>query len=102
MIRFLVRFLGFIGMAVGFVGLIIDGTRSIANGTLAFTSLGEIARLFPSLEPTVVSHLHPALWDPVLTTLFRLPASILGFGLGLALLWLARRPAEPIGHLAGP
>lgn len=39
MIRFLFRLLGFLILAAGFVALVIDGTRSIAAGALAFTPL---------------------------------------------------------------
>lgn len=101
MIRFLARVLGFLLVAAGFVGLVVDGTRSIANGAVSFTPLGEVARLFPGIEPFVTRHLHPVLWDPVFLNLFLLPASLLAVALGALLLWLGRRPAELIGHLAG-
>lgn len=39
MIRFLFRLLGFLILAGGFVALVIDGTRSIAAGAIAFTPL---------------------------------------------------------------
>jgi ABC-type phosphate transport system permease subunit len=38
MIRFLFRLLGFLILAAGFVALVIDGTRAIASGTIAFTA----------------------------------------------------------------
>ena len=106
MFRFLARFTGLLLIAAGFVGLVIDGTRSIANGAVSFTPLGEVAfRLFPKsfplIEPAVTRHVHPLLWDPVLLNVFLLPASVLGFLLGALLLWLGRRPAEPVGYLAG-
>jgi hypothetical protein len=106
MFRFVARFVGLILIASGFVGLVIDGTRSIANSALSFTPLGEVAfRLFPAsfplIEPAVTRHLHPLLWDPVLLNLFLVPASVLGFVLGALLLWLGRKPEEPIGYLAG-
>jgi hypothetical protein len=106
MFRFVARFVGLILIASGFVGLVIDGTRSIANSALSFTPLGEVAfRLFPAsfplIEPAVTRHLHALLWDPVLLNLFLVPASVLGFVLGALLLWLGRKPEEPIGYLAG-
>lgn len=107
MIRFLVRFLGFVTMAAGFVSLVVDGTRSIANGALVFTPLGEVAfalfpTKFPLLEPAVTRYIHPFLWDPILLNILLMPASLLGLATGALLLWLGRKPAEPIGHLAGP
>jgi hypothetical protein len=106
MFRFFARFLGLLLIAAGFVGLVIDGTRSIANSTMSFTPLGELAfRLFPSsfplVEPAVTRHVHPFLWDPILLNLFLVPASVLGFVLGALLIWLGRKPEEPIGYLAG-
>jgi hypothetical protein len=97
--------LGLILVAAGFVGLVVDGTRSLANGRPSFTRLGEVAstvfpKTYPLLEPEVTGKLHPFLWDPVLTNLLLLPASVLGFALGAFLLWLGQRPAEPIGYRA--
>ena len=96
----------FVRRPEGFVGLVIDGTRSIANGLVSFTPLGEVAfRLFPKgfplIEPAVTRHVHPWLWDPVLLNFFLLPASVLGFLLGALLIWIGRKPEEPIGYLAG-
>ena len=105
MVRFLARVLGLVLVAAGFVGLVIDGTRAIANGVLAFTPLGEVLfRLlgprFTLIEPGVARHVHPFLWDPVLLNLSLLPAALVGLGLGFLLLWLGRRPPEPIGYVA--
>jgi hypothetical protein len=105
MIRFLVRLLGFLLVAAGFVGLVVDGTRSIANAALMFMPLGEVLfavfpKGFPLVEPAVTRHIHPFLWNPILLNLFTMPASLLAFGLGALLLWLGRKPAEPIGYLA--
>jgi hypothetical protein len=102
MLRFLARVVGLVLVAAGFVGLVVDGTASIANGTISFTPLGDMAfaafpRAFPLIEPTVTRQVHPWLWDPVLLNLFRMPASIVAFVLGAALLWLGQKPPEPIG-----
>jgi hypothetical protein len=104
MFRFLVRLLGLLLVAAGFVGFVIDGTRSIANGEVTFTPIGEVGftlfpKSFPLLEPAV-TRIHPALWDPVVVNLLVLPASLTGFVLGLLFLWLGRRRPEPIGYRA--
>jgi hypothetical protein len=106
MLRFLARALGLVLIAVGFVGLVIDGTRSIANGTVMFTPLGEVAfRVFGEryllLQPAIERHVHPFLWDPIVLNLTLLPASAVAFLLGVVLLWLGQKRPEPIGFASG-
>jgi hypothetical protein len=106
MFRFLARTLGLLLIAAGFVGLVIDGTRSIANSGVMFTPLGEVGyRLFGEryllLQPAIERHVHPALWDPVVLNLTLLPASAVGFFLGVLLLWLGQKRPEPIGFATG-
>ena len=105
MLRLLARVSGLFLVAAGFVGLVIDGTRSIANGALTFTALGEVGyRLFGEryllLQPAIERHVHPLLWDPVVLNLMLAPAAVVAFVLGAMLLWLGRKPPEPIGYLA--
>ena len=103
MFRFLARAFGLLLVALGFVGLVIDGTRSIANGAPTFTALGEVAyRLFGErylqLQPAL-ERVHRALWDPIVLNLMLTPAAILAFVLGVFLLWLGRKPVEPLGYV---
>lgn len=107
MLRFLARALGLLLVAAGFVGLVIDGTRSIANGELSLTPLGQVAYTlfptsFPLIEPAVTRHVHPVLWDPILLNFFLLPAALVAVLLGGLLIWLGQKPEEPIGYPAGP
>lgn len=102
MLRFTCRAIGLVLLALGFVGLVIDGTRSIANNAVRFQSLGDIgAAIFKErfllLQPTIEQKVHPLLWDPVLRNVLLTPGSIAAFVLGAILLWLGRRPTEPIG-----
>lgn len=104
MLRFLARLLGLLLVAAGFVGLVIDGTRSIANGALTFTALGEVGyRLYGErylqLEPAV-KRIHPFLWDSIVLNLTLAPAAVFALVLGAILLWLGRKRSEPIGYLA--
>jgi hypothetical protein len=106
MLRFIARALGLILIAAGFVGIVIDGTRSIANGAVMFTPLGEMAfRVFGEryllLQPAIERHVHPLLWDPVVLNLTLLPGSVVAFLLGIVLLWLGQKPPEPIGFATG-
>lgn len=103
MFRFLARVLGLVTLAAGFVGLVIDGTRAIANGVVAFTPLGEFAFLvfrerYLQLQPAV-ERVHPLLWDPLLLGLTHLPAWAVGLVLGVLLLWIGQPRREPsIGY----
>lgn len=104
--KFLARSFGLILVAAGFVGLVIDGTRSIVNNDISFTSLNElISTLLPGgvadLEVRFGQRSMDWLWEPVLVNLLQLPASLLGFGLGALLLWAGQKSLEPIGYLAG-
>ena len=106
MFRFIARALGLILIAAGFVGLVIDGTRSIANGTLMFTPVGAVGfRLFGEkyllLQPAIERHIHPLLWDPVVLNLTLAPASLVGVLVGMLLLWLGQKPREQIGFVTG-
>ena len=107
MFRFLVRTIGLLLLAGGFAALVIDGTRSIAASKLVVTAFGETCYhafpySFPLLQPAIERHVHPVLWDPFLLSVFLLPTWVVLPVLGLLLLWLARRRAEPVGYDARP
>lgn len=100
--RFLFRLAGFLLLAAGFVSLVIDGARAIADDNPAFTHLGPVlARLmpgfYPRIEPLAVEKVGPYLWDPVLVNLFEAPAFAAAALLGALMLWIGRKPPEPIG-----
>jgi hypothetical protein len=90
MLRLLTRFLGLLLLAGGFIALIVDGTRSIAGGSLLVTSLRKgVSEGFPALYQTLqagVEAKSALLWDPVLTTLMALPVSVALGGLGALLI----------------
>lgn len=103
--KFLARTLGLLLVAAGFVGLVIDGTRSIVNNALSFAPVGGVLNVVvpggvPGLETRLAQRAYPWLWDPFLTHLIQVPASLTGFLLGALLLWLGQKPLEPIGYLA--
>jgi hypothetical protein len=105
MFRFLARAIGLLLIAAGFVGMVIDGTRSIANGAMTFSPIGEVAfRLLGEryllLQPAIERHIHPLLWDPIVLNLTLLPASVVAFALGALLLWLGQKPPQTIGFEA--
>jgi hypothetical protein len=95
MLRILARLLGLLLLAGGFIALVVDGTRSIAGGTLAVTSLH---RGLSELEPALFESLRVSLteksewlWDPVATNLLTLPVSFAFLGLGALLILLSAR-----------
>ncbi|MGO4706007.1 PetM family of cytochrome b6f complex subunit 7 [Microvirga sp. 2MCAF38] len=104
--KFLARLLGLVLVAGGFIGLVVDGTRSIVNNSLSFATIREVLE---TLSSHAVTQLQAAagrlgyswLWDPVLVDILRLPASIVAFLFGVALLWIGQhKPIEPFGHVA--
>ncbi|MGE0230948.1 MAG: hypothetical protein AB7O39_08575 [Flavobacteriaceae bacterium] len=106
MIRALVYFLGFWLLAGAFIGAVADGARSIAAGTLLLMPAGEVwTWVSPgSLEATRAAFQAQGLsflWDPILSGLLEVPASLLGIAIGALLMWAGRRrkPPETIGEL---
>jgi hypothetical protein len=102
--RFFVRLIGFLCVAGGFVSLIVDGTRAIANGVWAATPLGDVVarafpKTFPLIEPAVTRHVHPLLWDPVLSSLFKAPTFVVAMAFGFVVMALSRPPRQEIGFL---
>ncbi|MDO9440902.1 MAG: hypothetical protein Q7T73_08425 [Beijerinckiaceae bacterium] len=106
MIRLFVRLVALLLMAGSFVALVLDGTRSIAAGTLTYSTLGAlIAAVFPKfaeLKPVLDSRLHPLVWDPGVIFVLALPACVVLALIG-ALLWrIARKRPPPIGYSSRP
>jgi hypothetical protein len=105
MLRFFVRLLGLLLLAGGFSALVVDGTRTIAGGALAVTTLREamaqlIPQKLPALQEWVSHHLGAWAWDPATVLLLHLPVSITLGGLGAALILLSQKQRETIGYLA--
>ncbi len=99
MLRLLTRFLAQLLLAGGFIALIVDGTRSIAGGRLAVTSMSTgLSELFPALYAGLrasVSARSQWLWDPVMTGVMAIPVSLSLAGLGaLFILISAKREAN--------
>ncbi|CAH1674618.1 conserved membrane hypothetical protein [Hyphomicrobiales bacterium] len=98
--RALLRFIGFILLTGGFVAFVIDGARGIANSQFVPTSLATtleaaLPALFPQFLPWMSAHLPEAAQRLVTGSLLTLPTAAVGAILGILLLWLGRRPADP-------
>jgi hypothetical protein len=102
MLRLIVRFAGFLCLAIAFAAAIVDGTRSIAAGASAILPLGRtLSGLFPdaflAAHTAIATHV-PLLWDPVLVAVLLLPAWVVIGLMGMVLVALTRRPRPKIGY----
>jgi hypothetical protein len=89
MIRFLLRVLSVIALAVATILAVLDATRTIAASKLVLTPLGQSwADMAPSslaaAREAVMGHA-PWLWDPIATWLLALPGFLVVLVLALVL-----------------
>ncbi len=96
MLGFAARTLGYVVLAAAMAVGVVDGARGIADGIARLSTLAAVFEvLFPhafqAFGAIVGRLIHPALWDPVLTTLLLAPAAPALFAVGLGLLLAARR-----------
>ena len=104
MLRFFIRTVGLLLLAGGFSALVVDGTRTIAGGSLIVTTLREGAtQLFPEkfqgFQGWVEQHLGAWAWDPLMVFLLHLPISVTLGGLGAAFILLSQTQREVVGYL---
>jgi hypothetical protein len=102
MIRFLLRLLGLALLLSGFIAGVLDGVRWLAAGVVDIATLGRLAQAlfptaFPGFGPAVSRNIHPFLWDYGLEPALGWPAFVVLGGLGIALMWLGRKPPPVIG-----
>jgi hypothetical protein len=102
MIRFVLRLIGLLCLALGFVFLVYDGTRSIADNTWHVTDVrfvwsqvhdSSIAQLQPAVE-----RFAPWLWDPILVRFLSAPAEVVLAIFGAMLLVIGRKRKPLIGY----
>jgi hypothetical protein len=103
MIRFLLRFIGLLFMAVAFVFLVYDGTRSIAANAIILTTVSEAwtmanATGMVALQRIVEQKGAAWLWDPVALSVFSTPAFAVCGVIGIVLLVLGRKKRPVIGY----
>ena len=102
MIRFLLRFIGLLSLALAFIFLVYDGTKSIADQRLYVTKVAEVwATLHDSsltqVRPTLEG-LAPWLWDPVASNVLNAPACVVLLVIGTILVLLGRKRRPLIGY----
>ena len=102
MIRFLLRFLGLLCLALGFIFLVYDGTKWIADQRWHVTKVSDVwisvqESSLAKLKPTIDA-ISPWLWDPVTVGILNAPSWLVLFILGSILLLLGRKKRPLIGY----
>jgi hypothetical protein len=108
MIRFLLRFLATIALAVSVIMAVLDATRTIAAGDWVMTPLGASwlavsPTTLESAQKAVESWLHPVLWDPLALFVLKSPGFIVFAVVAFLLYALGRTPRRrlsPFAHQA--
>ena len=103
MLRALIRFVGYLSLAIGFISFVVDGARSIADKDLAYLSIGAamdtlFPRGFPDWQEAAKLRLPPALYDPVLINTLAAPFCLAATIIAVLLLLLGRKPKPKIGY----
>ena len=102
MIRFLLRFIGLLSLALAFIFLVYDGTKSIADQRLYVTKVAEVWAMLHEASLTQVrptlEGLAPWLWDPVATNILNAPICLVLVIIGTVLVLLGRKRRPLIGY----
>jgi len=103
MLRLLIRIMGLALLAGGFVALVVDGTRSLAGGSLYVTTLGSaLQALWPgayqALHSAALSRFPTFVWDPLLVHLLLTPVGVALCGLGAAFIVLSHKQHALVGY----
>ncbi|HXY59236.1 MAG TPA: hypothetical protein VEH76_11720 [Methylocystis sp.] len=96
MLRFLIRLLGLLLLAGGFISLIVDGTASLAAGSLYVTTLAaalqaQAPAFVDRLRDATLAHLPPAIWDMLSAVLRVAPVSLALCALGALLILMSHK-----------
>ncbi len=104
MIRFVLRFVGLVSLALGFLFLVHDGTKSIADQTVYISSVGAT---WDNIHQSSLSALQPAVeelagawvWNDVIQPYFlQQPVSLVLAIIGALLILLGRKKKPLIGY----
>jgi hypothetical protein len=104
MIRFVLRFLGLLLLALGFIFLVHDGTKSIADQTFYLSSVGSVwsnihQNSLSALQPMVERLAGPWAWRGVVEPyLLEQPVPLVFAILGAILILLGRKKRPLIGY----
>src|SRR5215468_5487884 len=104
MIRFVLRFVGLLSLALGFLFLVHDGTKSIADQTVYISSVGATwenihQSSLTALQPTVERLAGTWTWDGIIQPYFlKQPVSLVLAVVGGILILLGRKKKPLIGY----
>lgn len=102
MIRFLLRFIGLLLLALAFIFVIYDGMRSIADKTFNVTALSQfwtdIHQSSLQAAQASVERLSGTLWNLAIVPILNQPAAAVFAVLGALLIVLGRKKKPLIGY----
>lgn len=103
MIRFLLRFVGTLLLALGFIFLVYDGIRSISDDSILLTKASEIwtilnDRSLAAFQLLVERYTGAEFWRAGVAPVLDQPASAVACILGVILIVLGRKKKPLIGY----
>ena len=102
MIRFLLRFLGLLLLALAFIFVVYDGMKSIADRTFYATAIGqfwtEVHASSLQAAQAAVERVSGSLWSMAIAPLLEQPAAAVFGVLGAILIVLGRKKKPLIGY----
>ena len=103
MIRFFLRFVGLLLLALGFIFLVYDGIRSISDGSILLTRTSEVwnvvhDRSLVAFQALVERHAGLDIWQLGIAPILEQPAAAVACVLGVILIVLGRKKKPLIGY----
>jgi hypothetical protein len=103
MIRFVLRFLGLLLLALGFIFLVYDGIRSISDGSWLVTKTSYVWIIvneasLQAIQTLVERRAGPDIWQFGVAPILQQPASAVAAVLGIILIVLGRKKKKLIGY----
>jgi hypothetical protein len=103
MIRFLLRFIGLMLLALAFIFVVYDGMKSIADGGIFLTKAGQIwsdvhASSLQMLQAAINRYANGEIWRMGIQPILNQPASAVFGVLGMILILLGRKKKPLIGY----
>jgi ABC-type phosphate transport system permease subunit len=103
MIRFLLRFLGLLLLALAFIFVIYDGMKSIADRSFYATAFGQFwtevhAGSLQAAQTSVERNISSTLWNLAISPILEQPAAAIFAIFGVVLIVLGRKKKPLIGY----